>query len=182
VTALREIASGLRETQIINTRIQTARQDFEKAKMMNNKELEEQISTNNKKWKKKREEYKQLLQITNPCLNPSFNPTHPMTNIPMYPNFNQNPTRNDVIKLDRTGKYVLKLPPTSRNKDNKLDQIESNTREPQKKFKKTTEAIIQWNINVLRAHFEDPKLLIDESDPTVMCLQEIHIKKNNQSP
>jgi hypothetical protein len=51
VTALREIASGLRETQIINTRIQTARQDFEKAKMMNNKELEEQIATNNKKEK-----------------------------------------------------------------------------------------------------------------------------------
>jgi hypothetical protein len=32
------------------------------------------------------------------------------------------PTRNEVIKLDRTGKYVLKLPYASRNKDRKLDQ------------------------------------------------------------
>jgi hypothetical protein len=41
--------------------------------------------------------------------------------IPKFPNTNPNPTRNEVIKLDRTGKYVLKLPRAS-NKDKELDQ------------------------------------------------------------
>jgi hypothetical protein len=41
--------------------------------------------------------------------------------IPKFPNTNPNPTRNEVIKLDRTGKYVLKLPRAS-SKDKELDQ------------------------------------------------------------
>jgi hypothetical protein len=73
--------------------------------------------------------------LTNPYLNPSFNPTLPITKIPSSPNSNPNPTRNEVIKLDRTGKYFLKLPYTSRNKDRKLDQ---------KKKKKT---IINQNLD-----------------------------------
>jgi hypothetical protein len=89
---------------------------FKKTKMLNNKQLEEQIATNNKKKEKKREEQKQLLRMTNPYINPSFNPSHPKTNIPTSPNSNPNPTRNEVIKLDRTGKYVLKLPQEKRHK------------------------------------------------------------------
>jgi hypothetical protein len=46
---------------------------FEKTKMMNNKQLEEQIET--KKKKKKRTET--ALRMTNPFINPTFNPSHP---------------------------------------------------------------------------------------------------------
>jgi hypothetical protein len=82
--------------------------------MMNNKELEEQIATNNKKEKEKREEQKQLLRMTNPYNIPSFNPSHPITNIPTSQSSNPNPTRNEIIKLDLTGKYVcLKRPGTN---------------------------------------------------------------------
>jgi hypothetical protein len=49
------LAYWLRETQIINTKSQTAGQDSEKTKMMNNKELEQQIATNNKKEKENRD-------------------------------------------------------------------------------------------------------------------------------
>jgi hypothetical protein len=97
---------------------------FEKTKMINNKQLEEQIATNNKK---KREKQKKPLRMTNPYINPSFNPSHPKTNILTSPNSNPNPTRNEVIKPDRTGKYVLKLPRASRNKYRKLDQKKKQT-------------------------------------------------------
>jgi hypothetical protein len=39
------------------------------------------------------------------------------------------PTRNEVTKLDRTGKYVLKLPPASRDNDIKLNQTSRNNEE-----------------------------------------------------
>jgi regulator of replication initiation timing len=35
----------------------------------------------------------------------------------MYSSRTPNPTRNDVFKLNRTGKHVLKLPQSSRNDD-----------------------------------------------------------------
>jgi hypothetical protein len=54
--------------------------------------------------------------------NPYLNPSLPEGDIPTFPNPNQSPTRNEVIKLGRSGKYVLKLPHASRNKDRKLDQ------------------------------------------------------------
>jgi hypothetical protein len=60
--------------------------------------------------------------MTNPYLNPYLNPSLPEGDVLTFPNPNPNPTRNQVIKLDRTGKYVLKLPHASRNKDRKLDQ------------------------------------------------------------
>jgi hypothetical protein len=49
--------------------------------------------------------------MSNPYLNPSLSEGYILT-----------PTRIEVIKLDRTGKYVLKLPHASRNKDRKLNQ------------------------------------------------------------
>jgi hypothetical protein len=60
--------------------------------------------------------------MSNPYLNPTLNPSLPESDILTFPNSNPNPTRNEIIKLDRTGKYVLKLPHASKNKDRKLDQ------------------------------------------------------------
>jgi hypothetical protein len=62
--------------------------------------------------------------------NPSLNPSLPEDYILTFPNLNPNPTRIEVIKLDRTGKYVLKLPHASRNKDRKLDQNKKNKQQP----------------------------------------------------
>jgi hypothetical protein len=65
--------------------------------------------------------------MSNPYLNPSLNPSLPEGDILTFPNPNPNPPRNEVIKLDRTGKYVLKLLHASRNKDRKLDQNKKKT-------------------------------------------------------
>jgi hypothetical protein len=45
-----------------------------------------------------------------------------------YPRRTPNPTRNDVFKLDRTEKQVLKLPQSSRNNDIKLDHHHNTTK------------------------------------------------------
>jgi hypothetical protein len=60
--------------------------------------------------------------MSNPYLNSSLIPFLPEGDILTFPNPYPNPTRNEVIKLDRTGKYVLKLPHAFRNKDRKLNQ------------------------------------------------------------
>jgi hypothetical protein len=57
-----------------------------------------------------------------PYLNPFLNPYHPEIDILTFPNPDPNSIRNEFVKLDRAGKYVLKLPHASWNKDRKHDQ------------------------------------------------------------
>jgi hypothetical protein len=64
-----------------------------------------------------------ILRTSYPYLNPSL----PEGDILTFPNPNPNPTRDEIIKLDQTGKYVLKLPHPSRNKDRKLDPNKKKT-------------------------------------------------------
>jgi hypothetical protein len=75
----------------------------------------------------KRQEEINTHRMSNSYLNSSLNPSLPERYILMFPNPNPNLTRIEVIKLDRTGKYVLKLPHASRNKDRKLDQNQKKT-------------------------------------------------------
>jgi hypothetical protein len=75
-----------------------------------------------------------------------------------YPNPTPNLARNDVFKLDRTGKQVLKLPQSSRNNDIKLDHHHNQKGG-------TNESIVQWNINDLQTNFEELKILTEELDP-----------------
>jgi hypothetical protein len=76
--------------------------------------------------------------MSNPCPNSSLNPSLSQGYILTFPNPNPNLTRIEVIKLDRTGKYVLNLPHVSRNKDRKLDQNKKNKHQPKfgPKFRK----------------------------------------------
>jgi hypothetical protein len=130
------------------------------------------------------------------------------------------PIRNEVIKPDRTGKYVLKLPHASRNKDRKLDQKKTKTNtnqnldqnlgnkdlpnttqtkkrnpgatkpnkndlNPPKQQQNNTqlgETIIQWNINGLRANFEElNKTLFKWSRKIIsmaICLSDVSRQKS----
>jgi hypothetical protein len=72
--------------------------------------------------------------MSNPYLNLSLNPSLLKGDILTFPNPSPNPTRIEVITLDRTGKYVLKLPHASRNKDRKLDKKKKITNKHQTKF------------------------------------------------
>jgi hypothetical protein len=91
-----------------------------------------------------------------------------------YPSRTSNPPRNDVFKLDRTGKQVLKLPQSCRNNDIKLDHHHNQKGG-------TNESIVQWNINGLRNNFEELKILTEELDPTIVCLQETNVKPKQQT-
>jgi exonuclease III len=45
----------------------------------------------------------------------------------------------------------------------------------------TNESIVQWNTNDLRNNFEELKILTEELDPTIVCLQETNVKPEQQT-
>jgi exonuclease III len=45
----------------------------------------------------------------------------------------------------------------------------------------TNESIVQWNTNDLRNNFEELKILTEELDPTIVCLQETNVKQEQQT-
>jgi hypothetical protein len=80
----------------------------------------------------------------------------------------EHPIRPEMTS-DRTGKKFLKLPQSSSNNDIKLDHHHN-----QKGV--INECIVQWNIDSQRNNFEELKTLTEELDPTIVCLQETHVK------
>jgi hypothetical protein len=100
--------------QLLNAKTSSITEPEIKIKEIANKKEEKE--------RKKRQEEINTIRTSNPYLNPSLNPSLAEGDILTFPNPNRNPTRNEVIKLDRTAKYVLKLPHASKNKDRKLDQ------------------------------------------------------------
>jgi hypothetical protein len=84
-----------------------------KARNKNQRNSEQREETEGKRG----QEEINTLRMLNPYLNPSLNSSLPEGDILTFSNSNPNPTRNEVIKLDQTGKYVLKLPHASRNTD-----------------------------------------------------------------
>jgi hypothetical protein len=81
--------------------------------------------------------------MSNIYLNPSLNPSLPEGDILRFPNPHPNPTRKEVIKLDRIRKYVLNLPHASRNKDRKLDQNKKNKHQPKSRKQRSPKHF--WN-------------------------------------
>jgi hypothetical protein len=91
-----------------------------------------------------------------------------------YPSQTLNSTRNDVFKLDRIGKQVLKLPQSSRNNNIKLDHHLNQKGG-------TNKSIVQWDMNGLQNNFEELKILTKELDPTIVYLQESNGKPEQQT-
>jgi hypothetical protein len=91
-----------------------------------------------------------------------------------YPSRTPNPTRNDVFKLDRIGKQVLKLSQSSRKNDIKLVHHHNQKRG-------TNESIVQWNINGLRNDFEELKILTEErKTPRKHAYKKRTLNRNNK--
>jgi hypothetical protein len=78
--------------------------------------------------------------------------------------FQTNLSQSVLLSYPSRTRNPLKLPQSSRKNDIKLE---------------TNASIVQWNINGLRNHIEELKILTKELGPTIVCLQETTLNWKN---
>jgi len=100
-------------------------------------------------------------------------------------NTNNNILTNNLTTLQASNDQTnnTTIPQNNDQQQNNIQQPPQNNNirlQQQQQQQPETEKIIQWNINGFYSRLDDIKLLVEEQDPTVLCLQETRLSRNDR--